>query len=396
MVLCAIHTNLYALEGKAKLLLDHLKQTYIPETVKKLALKGYENYKTSPLLKKLESIKVDQAPGARDENWIFVTFGVQEAEILKDLEQLPAPLTWTVEEINLAYQHMTAGHHKPDSEKAHFILVNGVGISGLHRTKWGKNSIVQLASQFNYLESTSSDITNVSSYIFDWTQGPLGAIEAAAATLHRHAAVTTSKLPHALYNVLQENVPSYYKNGYLTLSSPSKETKKLLLNNVNKNISKLEILPQWVICESSGSTQLQVFSAAPSFQGSKMPEEDSLETEICKQLVAIQYEAIAKLAVLQSILLEREIPLHLTLIGQGAFNNPPSVIAEAFNKVANIVKGYDVKVFIHVFGDDAKNKFLQAKTDSFTFEEMSRETFINWPKEHSETNIIFKIWDFFS
>ena len=176
----------------------------------------------------------------------------------------------------------------------------------------------------------------------------------------------------------------------------SEETKKHLLKNVNENIGKLEILPQWVICESSGSTHLQVSSAAPSFQGSKMPEENSLETEICKKLVTVQYEEIAKLAVLQSILLEREIPLHLTLIGQGAFNNPSSVIAEAFNKVANIVKGYDVKVFIHVFGDADRDKFMQAKTDNFTFEEMSREVFINCPKEYSTANIIFKMWDFFS
>jgi hypothetical protein len=326
--------------------------------------------------------------------WIFETFGEQEVAILKDLEQLPAPLTWTVDEINLAYQHITANHTRNLAEKAHFILVKGVGISGLHRTKLGQNSIVQLASQFNYLESPSSDITDVSNYIFDWTQGPLGAIEAAAATLHRHAAVTSSKLAHALHNVFNKN--PHYKNGYLSLSSLSKETKKHLLKNVNENIGKLEILPQWAICESSGSTQLQVFSAAPSFQGSKMPEEDSLETEICKQLVAVQYEAIGKLAVMQSILLKREISLHLTLVGQGAFNNPPSVMAEAFYKVANIVKGYDVKVFIHVFGDADRDKFMQAKTDNFTFEEMSRETFINWPKEHSETNIIFKVWDFFS
>lgn len=376
--------NVYSVEEVQVIsLFAYLKQVSIPKDVEDLAKKGYEHYRSSPLKEKLDTLKLDQAPGARSGDWIFDTFGMKEAEILNGLRELPAPLTWTVREIDLAYQEMIKTFIKKATEKAHFILVKGLGVSGLHRTELGKDSIVQLASQFNYLESASSDLTNVSDYVFDWTQGPLGAIEAASAALYRHVAVTSFKLQHALCNILpsesdemcSEEV-SYYKNGYLMLNKASEKEKELLLKSVSEKIDKLEILPQWVMCESSGAIQLQVFSSAPSFQGTKMPDADSVETVICKKLVASQYEAIAKLAVLQSLLQAKEIRLHLTLVGQGAFNNPPDVMTEALNRVANIVKGCSVKVFVHVFGDVAKNKFLQAKDDSFTFEEISREVFI--------------------
>jgi hypothetical protein len=70
-VLCFVHTSSCPFEEKSKLLLDHLKQPHIPEPVKKLALKGYENYKVPPLLQKLESLKIDQAPGAREKKMDF-------------------------------------------------------------------------------------------------------------------------------------------------------------------------------------------------------------------------------------------------------------------------------------------------------------------------------------
>ncbi|HRE30448.1 MAG TPA: protein kinase, partial [Candidatus Berkiella sp.] len=113
--------------------------------------------------------------------------------------------------------------------------------------------------------------------------------------------------------------------------------------------NKLKILPQWVLCESSGQNQLQVFTAAPSFQRRPQPVERSVEDKICKQLVVAQYIATAQLAVIRSRETGQTVPLHLTLVGQSAFNNNPSVMKEAMAKVAEIVKGENVAIYVHAY-----------------------------------------------
>jgi hypothetical protein len=260
-------------------------------------------------------------------------------------------------------------------EKPTFYLVQNVGINGLNRTDLGRGAIVQLASQFNYLESPSPELVPVSQYLYDHTQGPQGVIEAAAGTLHRHAAVIAGKLPHALHNVLPTNNSDVYKNGYLELGHLNDATCKSLEKTIKDNISELEILPQWVMCETSGAYQLQVFASAPSFQGSKSPAPGSCAARIAEMIVVKQYELIAKLAVIQSKSYGR-IPLHLTLVGQGAFNNPTSIIEKALNAVAKVVKGHKVDVYVHVFKSPDKIDLINnIPKPTFNLVHMSRDDF---------------------
>lgn len=138
-------------------------------------------------------------------------FGKSEANIIAEMQaqlnagQLTVPETWDLETICDLYK--TKACHKRDVKlyPAAICVVDGVDSRMLQGEKLGANSIVQLASQFNYLESPKADVVPVSQYPLDKTQGPLRAIEAAAVTLYRHASVTNkgeNALKHALAKVL--------------------------------------------------------------------------------------------------------------------------------------------------------------------------------------------------
>jgi hypothetical protein len=333
---------------------SYLTAPSIDPEVKKLAEKGVSRYKDATT--GLKTKRVGQpAKGGRSPNWIFDTFQVNEADLVDQLTQVDGPKTWSVKIINDLYQELSKSH-PPDNTatKADFVMVEGLSVNYLHEAPLGDGSFLQLASQFNFLESTSSNIASVTSYRGDPTQGPQGSIEAAAAALHRTAAEKAYKLLNALIDVLPEHHKSYYENGYLELFKIKKDAElQALRDHIATNLDKLLILPQWVINEASGHGQMQVFSAAPSYQGGGgKPAPNSPAGQICTLLVAAQYEAIAKLAVMRSILTNKPVAVHFTLVGQGVFNNPPEVMQEAFTGVAEIVKGYPkVHVYVHGFSD---------------------------------------------
>ena len=372
-------------------LANYLQKPVIPEKVMKLAEIGFKNLNENKTARKksdspsVGTVEWDAAKGGRSPNWINTTFGKTEDELIQDLKNIEAPLTWSLEEIDREYSLLTQQNPRPGNFLPSFTLVRNVGISGLHKTPLGQEAIVQLASQFNYLEAMSPKKVKVSLYYYDMTQGPLGSIEATAASLHRYATTEVQgKAFDALINVLPENNISYYQEGYLMLGKLTEEECTTVARHITQNIQKLRILPQWVVNESSGSYQIQVFAAAPSFSpslGFKPPTDGSCAANLTKLIVAKQYEAAAKLAVIRSLKLGASIPLHLTLVGQGDFNNPPSVMEEALNLVADTVKSYKVRVFVHVWDrpgtNTNKDKLMSAlKNLRFKFaQEMSREQF---------------------
>ncbi len=358
-------------------LITHLQTISIPPAVEKWAKRGHANYQKDPLKSKLAKAERDALGGVRTHAWIKDTFGSSEDDLVTDLKEIEGPTTWTIGEIDEAYQQLTSQHPVSSSTEPTFTLVKKVGINGLHRVPLGQNAIVQLASQFNFLESPfENDRVLVSEYIDDLTQGPLGSIEAAAASIHRYAAETNGKLPHALHDVLSEEGKGCYQNGYLKLGDISEAQCSVLQSYVSKNIDKLRILPQWVMCEASGAYQLQVFNAAPSFQWTKQPDNDTCAAKLSTLLVAKQYEVIAKMAVIRSLTTGKKVPLHLTLVGQGVFNNPPAAIAEALNQVADAIKSLNVSVYVHVYGQADEQKLMKALHNrKFELEHMTRAQF---------------------
>ncbi len=360
--------------------LEHyLSKARINKKVLSLAQQGYKNYQKSPLQETRASARdANQAGGGRNAQWIPDTFGASEVEIVESLSSIDGPKTWKLATINKTYEEAVK-RNPPAEEMAlpRFILVKGLSVNYWHDYQKGKAIIVQLASQFNFLEAVSPRKMPVSAYLYDRTQGPQGSIEAAAAALHRSAAEAANKLPHALTHVLVGDTSTYYQNGYFEPFKLSEDELEQVLETVKKNSNNLLILPQWAMCEASGNMQLQVFSAAPSYQGASTPLQNSIGEKLCDFLVSIQYEAIGKMAVIRSIVTNEEVEVHLSLVGQGAFNNPLSVMESSFSKLAAVVRGYDkIKIYIHAYDDTAQAKVRVALSDAFELLEMTKEEFM--------------------
>lgn len=367
----------------------YLSSPILPEKVQELVNQGrsvYQNAnsdiaqqrKQAKELYEFDPNSTAGTGGGRSYDWIADTFSKSEQEIIKDLLLVEAPKTWTIRAINQLYEEARRIALPADGdEKPTITLVKKVGINFLHEYPLGQNAVVQLASQFNYLESPGTHKVPVKNYLGDKTQGPQGSIEAAAAALHRLAAEKAGNLPHALHRILPKGHHHFYENGYLMQYQMSSSETESFNESLSQNIENLEILPQWAMCEPTGAWQLQVFAAAPSFQGASTPKEGSEGEKLCAILVAAQYEAIAKLAVIMSVKMNKVVPLHLTMVGQGAFRNPPSVIKVALAKVAAVIKGYPrVQVYIHAFTDKGEETVRAAQDDSlFVLVEKDKQWF---------------------
>ena len=366
----------------AEELLSYLEAPNIPAAVKALADKGEAVYQNSSSeLAQARLKKGKKTFASRDMDWITKTFGQDESAIINEFKKIEAPATWTIGEITKAHTKEIS-QNKPDESVGipHLTLVSGFNVTQLPEAKLA-SGLLQLASQFNYLESPGTSKTTVSLYIRDSTQGPAGSVEAAAAALHRTAAEAAQKLPHSLFRILPANHERYYKNGYFMLFKINqKDELSQLKNLLESKIEKMEILPQWAIYEATGKVQLQVLAAAPSYQGAGTPAYLSTEGQICDLLVSTQYEALAKMAVIMSVLMNKEIPVHLTMVGQGVFNNPPEVMKSSLEKVAQVIKGYPkVRVFIHAHSSNEQDKirkFAQESSALYSFSELSAEDFL--------------------
>ena len=151
---------------------------------------------------------------------------------------------------------------------------------------------------------------------------------------------------------------------------------KYMLAMLQKNIGSLSVLAQWGLPDVGGFELLQVFTAAPSYQGRASPDTGSPGEKICNLLVSEQYAAVAKIAAMRSVVSSARVPLHLTLVGQGAFNNPPSVMKAAFDAVYCAVKAYDVDVYFHGFSAADVGKIRAALPQKLVdIELMSRDRF---------------------
>ena len=229
---------------------------------------------------------------------------------------------------------------------ASFHIVQGVDAKLLPLAPSAHHAVVQVASQFNFLESLGPYHMPILNYFHDMTQGPQASLGSLAALFVRDKAFQGAN-PQPLFAHLP---PSQYQHGYLYPHKMSPDEQHKFLSLLQEEGGQLRILAQWGIPElASGKPMLQVFTAAPSYQyANHAPHENSLEALICNFLVVSQYTAIAQLTVLRSLLIDR-VSLHLTLVGQGVFKNPRSVLQNALQAVMDIVQSYNVDVYIHGF-----------------------------------------------
>ena len=263
------------------------------------------------------------------------------------------PRSFTVGEINDLYMSLKTS--KQGNRSSKFNVVVGVDAKLLPASKLAKNAVLQVASQFNFLESKTPEYTDITEYYNDATQGPQASIGSLAALILRDAAFK-DRDPQTIFGTAKD----VYKGGYLMPSKLDEpEQNSALLTHLRTNIKDLRILAQWGLPELGAAPLLQVFTAAPSFQEEEGDDEDlrvalkpaqgSTDEEICTLLVTSQYRAVAQIAALRSLAAQERIPLHLTLVGQGAFNNPGCAVKSALQAVYDVVDGFDVDVYIHCF-----------------------------------------------
>ncbi len=249
-----------------------------------------------------------------------------------------------------------------------FVLYPSLDAIKLHEADECRDGdIVNLASQFNALESVSNEPTAVKWWHLDKTQGPYCALQSVAATKHREAAHLQDKLTDGLKEALQEckidgkpiteKYPDFYKGGYLEMMQITDEKDMetfLAFLEDEKNLAKhMKVLMQWVKCEGTDKKQLQFFTAAPSFQGysKKIWTYKSRIMELRKKasvkLVELQYRAMAQAAAIMATESGKNIRLHVTMVGHGVFNNPDETVQAALNALNEELKGVDATVFLH-------------------------------------------------
>ena len=279
-------------------------------------------------------------------------------------------------------------HFQEVTMQYQFIFVKDVDVFEIGNSVYSDNCIVQVASQYNFLESTTSNYSTVKGYFNDRSQGPYASLSCLSALFLRdylfrpeNKIQGKSMCPSQTifdhfntFNQTFDKTNSYiYRNGYLELFKLASDNddgiEKINTYLDEEKMKKLNVLFQngIPVYSTTNKPLTQVFTAAPSYQTSQeydtnylykgniidaktyIPNIGSSAFEICKKLMTAQYEAIAQFAVLKSLKSTKTVNLHLTLVGQGYYDNNQETLNESFNKVIEIVRDSNVRVFIHIF-----------------------------------------------
>ena len=189
---------------------------------------------------------------------------------------------------------------------------------------------VKVASQFNALESPTAAPSRLSRYPFDRTQGPRVVMPCAHALLRRHVSdlnAFSCLIPD------RQNRNEFVRNGYVYWSKKPQSFLKAISGSSSTEgaIDELLVFPMWAHPElalDAGHELVQVFCAAPPINAYGNAGPADVQIQIAKLLVVAQYRAIAQLAAIRARIIGRPVPLHLTRVGGGVFNNPSSVLKD--------------------------------------------------------------------
>jgi len=323
--------------------LDGILQQKIPDTIHQI--KGIldtvqEKYNLVPKdntkLNNIEDIQWSKYVG---EALNFFT-GKEESYLPQDAKPKPLSIAQIAHKFDNLKSQIPTGNPT-------FHIVHKAEARLLYMAPTASNAIVQLASQFNFLESVGPQYSTIPEYFHDGTQGSEASLGSLAALIIRDHFFKMDA-PQPIFDGLHDPL---YQHGYLQLWAIDQGKLPKLLEKLKTKLLSLRILAQWGFPELGGGHPImQVFTAAPSYQNIERPAEGSPGAQICDLLVVAQYQAIAQLAVMRSLHTRSErVPLHLTLVGQGAFKNPYSVLNNSLKAVYEIVKNHNIDVYIHSF-----------------------------------------------
>lgn len=231
-----------------------------------------------------------------------------------------------------------------------------------------KDTLYQLASQFNCLESCSPTVVDVAEYFKDNTQGPRGAIQAFPGALLRHYAApmikgtlfpetkrtnqTDANCLNLLDNVFSDEV-AVVQAGYL--QSSNVKYPEALLESLKDGFNQIKIgvhlwidVPLTKYKESPHPTVVtnQALVSTISLGMSEKP----IFVSIAKELLKAAYLGTI-LAASQNDLKQ----IVLTLVGGGAFNNPAPIIWEAMGWAIREAAPYisrETEIIINTFSKD--------------------------------------------
>lgn len=276
---------------------------------------------------------------------------------------------------------------------------------GMESQKRGKRLTVQVASNANCLETTSSydTPTTITRYINDPTQGPAAAISAAPGTIWRHYfifkdgihtqdAYGTSQAwrqgrdfagnNHRQLCIFKELFDQAYQelgvmvpvhNGYPLLPLNSQKTEQLA-HVIAKHHDLLKIGVHTDITVTHGLRQgnnhqllaaqerpliNQVFCTAIDLNGTNDGTNPEAQ-KIAKTILQAQIEATI-LAAMQN----NSDTLLLTMLGCGVFGNDPLWIIEALEKLQDLITTSGMRIILNLFnGKSLQNPMFKARLTS--------------------------------
>ena len=255
-------------------------------------------------------------------------------------------------------------------------------IQNIHQDDSNKNSLIQVASQFNLLEMVSPNRTpedGVGMYEYDATQGPACAISCGAGTIYRNYFVpvdgqigqTSTKQIDCLNEIGIELENEKYhhwemRNGYALaskegLQSISNQIRAKSENDYEYLKGKLRIGVQWdseVTISRNKNLITQVYCSALPISYSNI--ESELWSDFAKMILEATYEATFYVA-LKNYEKTGNNKVFLTLIGGGAFGNKYEWIFDAIAK--SIKKFSKTPLDLKIVSYRASNPSIKAFVD---------------------------------
>lgn len=237
-----------------------------------------------------------------------------------------------------------AAREKVTGGRVRLFILDGVSpatdIGSLQATA-GPETLFQVASQFNCLESPGPYITSVANYFNDPTQGPRASISAFPGTLLRHYAApgkdgerfvqTNNERQINLLEAVCSPGVAEVRNGYLTSSGIS--DRLAFINALERRFEEIRVgmhedVPVVLGYNWDGAVRGerrigQVFTSTFA-GGGYSRSHDTEHLAICAPLLRAAY-----LGTLLAAVVLRRSKVVLTLIGGGVFGNPIPLIWEA-------------------------------------------------------------------
>ena len=352
------------------------KLTYNFNPIKSLLLVSYTITISFWVDLKASSANTDGIALYADENWLKSILGTSEREITNDSFVMD-PLTNTPS-LEIGSRKFPIGDHKIVSFsklreqhlKNRSLAKNSgtrdsnlgvlkaeilTGIDALNlalEPSLSSDSVIQVASQFNGLESPSPQFAaRVEDYFLDRTQGPRAVMPTVASVLFRQVFLGE-------FNALKRTpLKGLVKNGYLLWGISPPAFDYTLLDSM-QILANHDVSP-----ELRDHRFTQVFSAAIPIDSYGNHGDLEVQEALGYQLLARQYLAVGYIAAQKVKERLERVRIHLSLVGRGAFNNSTQLSSKVLKKFLETFRDDSFDVFIHIFKPEKENEIIRELKD---------------------------------